>query len=256
MLEKSKLIGKGKSKDIYETPDGNVIFHYTDRVTAFDGLKADEFSQKGEITCKLSAFWFDFFRNEGIANHFIELLESNMMLVEKMDILPVEVICRNYLTGSLLKRFKAGEEELPGMKGEEGEAFPAPRVEFTTKFEKVDRPITIEEIVEEQKWMSPEEVKTLEDMTLGINQLMSDYLAAKGIILVDFKIEFGKDKHGIIMLADEVGTPDVCRFWVKEEFDKGNIVRLDKDVFRRDEANLTDTYSYLYNLLMGSKCEE
>ncbi len=251
MFKNAKLIGKGKAKDIYETRDGDIIFHYTDRVTAFDGLKKAEFLDKGRITCELAAFWFDYLRNEGIENHFIELEGSEAMLVEKVEILPVEVICRNYLTGSLLKRFNKGEAELPGMKGEEGEAFPEPRVEFTTKFEKVDRPVTKEEILEDKKWMTPEELSILEEMTLQINSLMGEYLKDKGIILVDFKIEFGKDKMGQIMLADEVGTPDVCRFWLRKEFENGEIVRLDKDVFRRGDGDLTNVYSVLYDLLRG-----
>jgi len=247
------LIGKGKAKDIYETPDGNLIFHYTDRVTAFDGEKADEFREKGHITCELAAFWFDYLRNEGIDNHFIELVRSDAMMVEKLTILPVEVICRNHLTGSLLKRFQRGEVTLPeGMKGEEGERFPGGFVEYTTKFEEWDRPVTREEVVVEKAWMAEEEMNTIEEMTQKINELMRDYLDSKGIILVDFKLEFGKDGDGVIKLADEVGTPDVCRFWLKEEFEKGNIVRLDKDVFRREEGDLTDAYSYIYDLVKGA----
>ena len=249
---KGTLIGKGKAKDIYETPDGHLIFHYTDRVTAFDGVKADEFEEKGYITCELAAFWFDYLRNEGIDNHFVELVRSDAMMVEKLEILPVEVICRNYLTGSLLKRFKAAEVTLPeGMSGEEGEKFPEGLIEYTTKFEETDRPVTREEILEEKGWMSAKELEIIEEMTRKINMLMGDYLSSKGIILVDFKIEFGRDNDGTIKLADEVGTPDVCRFWLKDEFEKGNIVRLDKDVFRREEGDLTDAYSYIYNLVKG-----
>ncbi|HID71220.1 MAG TPA: phosphoribosylaminoimidazolesuccinocarboxamide synthase [Thermoplasmata archaeon] len=253
MFEKAKLIGKGKVKDIYETEDGNIIFHYTDRVTAFDGLKADVFVEKGRLTCELAAFWFDYLRNEGIENHFIDLVKPDAMMVEKLQILPIEVICRNFLTGTLLKRFKKGEVSLPqGMKGEEGEPFPeGGYIEFTTKFEERDRPVSRKEILEEKKWLSVEELNEVEEITRKVNTIMSDYLDSKGIILVDFKLEFGKDKNGKIKLADEVGTPDVCRFWLKEEFEKGKIVRLDKDVFRREDGNLIDAYSYIYNLIKG-----
>ncbi len=102
--ENATLIGQGTAKDIYKTDDGKILFDYTTRVTAFDGEKKAEFEHKGEVCCRLSAFWFDFFRNEGIDNHFLELVSSTVMMVEPVDILPVEVICRNFLTGSLWKR--------------------------------------------------------------------------------------------------------------------------------------------------------
>jgi len=168
----------------------------------------------------------------------------------KVDILPVEVILRNYLTGSLWKRYNEGTAPLPpDTKEEEGAEIPGGYVEFTTKFEKVDRPVTRDE-VRENGWMTGKEIEFLEETTRNINAHMRDYLQDKGILLVDFKVEYGK-RDEKILLADEVGTPDVCRFWDLQEFRKGNIVRMDKDVFRKGIGDLGDTYLFIYEKITG-----
>ncbi len=247
-----KLIDKGKAKDIYETDDHEILFYYTKRVTAFDGLKKGEFSNKGRVCCRLSEFWFKRFQEEGIPTAFLECMDDHRMIQQKVEILPVEVILRNYLTGSLWKRYNKGTAPLPpGTEEREGAMIPGGYVEFTTKFEEIDRPITRAEVLD-NGWMTREEMGIIEDTTRRINSLMRYYLEERGILLVDFKIEYGK-RDGKILLADEVGTPDVCRFWDLEEFKKGNIVRLDKDVFRRGTGDLDDTYLTIYNKITGEK---
>jgi len=271
--ENARLIGQGKAKDIYQTAEGNILFDYTPRVTAFDGEKKAEFEHKGEVCCRLSAFWFDIFRNEGIDNHFLELVSPTVMMVEPVEILPVEVICRNFLTGSLWKRYNKGEAPLPpDTEAREGAAIPGGYVAYTTKFEATDRPVTKEEILE-NGWMSEEDMDFLESVTREINDCMKEYLDHKGIVLADFKVEYGRRKTrgngdagedgsndsgegGEIILADEVGTPDVCRFWDKEAFEKGEIVRMDKDVFRRGEGNLDDVYLMIYRKIVGQDLHE
>lgn len=246
-----KLIGKGKAKDIYETEDNEILFDYTERVTAFDGLKKAEFSNKGKVCCRLSRFWFERFQKENIATAYLECPDDHRMKQKKVEILPVEVILRNFLTGSLWKRYNEGTAPLPpGTKEEEGAEIPGGYVEFTTKFEKVDRPVTRDE-VRENGWMTDIEIQHLEDTTRKINEHMRTYLEEKGVLLVDFKVEYGK-RDGIILLADEVGTPDVCRFWDLNEFRKGNIVRLDKDVFRKGTADLDDTYVTIFKRITGT----
>jgi phosphoribosylaminoimidazole-succinocarboxamide synthase len=245
-----KLIGKGKAKDIYETEDNEILFDYTERVTAFDGLKKANFATKGIVCCRLSQFWFSRFADAGIQHAFIGCPSDHEMKQKKVEILPVEVILRNYLTGSLWKRFNEGAAQLPeGTEEKEGAVIPGGYVEFTTKFEAVDRPITREE-VKENGWMTAEEITYLEDTTRKVNAHLRSYLEEKGILLVDFKIEYGR-RDGVILLADEVGTPDVCRFWDLEEFKKGNIVRLDKDVFRKGTADLGDTYNEIFERITG-----
>ena len=245
-----KLIGKGKAKDIYETDDGEILFDYTERVTAFDGLKKAEFTNKGIICCRLSAFWFERLEKEGIPTAFMECPSDHTMKQRRVEILPVEVILRNFLTGSLWKRYNEGTAPLPeGTETREGAPIPDGYVEFTTKFEAIDRPLTRDEILG-NGWMSGDELRILEDTTRKINAHIRAYLEPKGILLVDFKIEYGK-RDGVILLADEVGTPDVCRFWDLHEFHKGNIVRLDKDVFRKGTSDLGTTYNQIYERITG-----
>lgn len=240
-----KFIGKGKAKDIYETDEGNIVFDYTERVTAFDGLKKAEFSNKGVVCCKLSEFWFKRFHELGIPTAFVTCPSDHQMEQLKVTILPVEVILRNYLTGSLWKRYNEGTAPLPpGTEEKEGAEIPGGYVEYTTKHEEFDRPVTRDEVMSND-WMTQDEMDFIEEVTRKINEHMRVYLEERNILLVDFKIEFGK-RDGKIILADEVGTPDVCRFWNLEEFKKGNIVRWDKDVFRKGTADLGDTYSYIY----------
>ncbi len=252
-MDDAKYIGRGKAKDIYRRPNGDIVFVFTDRVTAFDGIKKAEYKDKGAICCKLSCFWFEKLQAEGIKTHFKEYVPPNMLVAEDVSILPVEVIARNFLYGSLWKRYKKGEVDIssdfiasPDEK-REGMPFAKSYVEFTTKFEKVDRPITEEELVE-KGWMTASEIEYLKMETIKVGELMSLYLSQKGIILADFKLEYGRCKDcGEIILADEVGTPDGCRFWDKEAYERrGEILSLDKDVFRQEKGDLSEVYRAVY----------
>ena len=256
-MNEAKYIGRGKAKDIYRRPNGDIVFVFTDRVTAFDGVKKAEYNDKGAICCKLSCFWFEKLQAEGIKTHFKEYVPPNMLVAEDMSILPVEVIARNFLYGSLWKRYKKGEVDISSdfiaSQGEKREGMPLAKcyVEFTTKFEKVDRPITEEELVE-KGWMTASEIEYLKMETIKVGELMSTYLRQKGIILADFKLEYGRSKvSGNILLADEVGTPDGCRFWDKDAYDKrGEILSLDKDVFRQEKGDLSEVYRAVYKRIV------
>lgn len=250
-MKDAKYIRSGKAKDIYRRPDGNIVFVFTDRVTAFDGKKKASFKNKGELCCKLSCFWFDVLEAEGIKTHFKEYVPPNELVAEEVSLLPVEVIARNFLYGSLWRRYKKGEVDISsdffvqeGAKElEEGAPLAKSFLEFTTKFESVDRPITEDEIIE-NAWMDKGEIEHIKRETIRIGDIMASYLTQKGIILADFKLEFGKSKEeGDIILADEVGTPDVCRFWDKEAYESsGEIISFDKDVFREGKGDLSEVY--------------
>ncbi|MBA7520972.1 Phosphoribosylaminoimidazole-succinocarboxamide synthase [subsurface metagenome] len=245
-MENAKFIRSGKAKDIYLRPDGDIIFLFTDRVTAFDGIKKADYQGKGEACCKLSCFWFEKLQAEGIKTHFKDCMPPNMLVAEEVSILPVEVIARNFLYGSLWKRYKKGEIDIGSLVQEEKrEGMPLTKsfLEFTTKFESVDRPITEEEIIE-NGWMDRSEIEYIKTETIKIGDIMASYLVQRGIILADFKLEYGRSKEsGDIILADEVGTPDVCRFWDKEAHEqRGEILSLDKDVFREGKGNLSAVY--------------
>ncbi|MCK4476173.1 MAG: phosphoribosylaminoimidazolesuccinocarboxamide synthase [Methanophagales archaeon] len=247
-MNEAKYIRSGKAKDIYRRPNGDIVFVFTDRVTAFDGRKKASFKNKGEICCKLSCFWFELLQAEGIKTHFKEYVPQNELVAEEVSLLPVEVIARNFLYGSLWKRYEKGEVDISGdffVQEEKREGMPLTKsfLEFTTKFESVDRPITEEEIIE-RGWMDRGEIEHIKRETRRIGGIMKSYLTQRGIILADFKLEYGRSKEGEgIILADEVGTPDVCRFWDKETYEKrGEIISLDKDVFREGKGDLSEVY--------------
>ena len=243
---KNVYISSGKAKDIYETPDSNLLFEFTDRVTAFDGKKKAEYQQKGEITCQLAEYWFNILEEEGIPTHYISCPTPTSMLVKHLDIVPVEVIWRNYAAGSLLRRYEAGDVKLPeGVEPEEGAPIPGGMIEFTTKFEEVDRPVDRGEILS-HGWMNELEIKHITDMTRRINIILSRELYDTGIILADFKVEYGRTKNGEIILADEAGTPDGCRFWDRAEYECGVIKSLDKDVFRKGTGDISVVYGELF----------
>ncbi len=245
-------ISSGKAKDIYETSDNNLVFEFTDRVTAFDGKKKAEYQQKGEITCRLAEYWFRIMEEEGIPTHYISCPTPSSMLVRRLDIVPVEVIWRNYVAGSLLRRYEAGEVKLPeGVVPKEGAPIPGGMIEFTTKFEAVDRPVDLKEIIF-NGWLNEEEIEYITNLTEKINTILSRELYNSGIILGDFKVEYGRTTNREILLADEVGTPDGCRFWDSEEFEKGVIKSLDKDVFRKGKGDLGLVYVELFKRMQNS----
>jgi len=248
-----KYLVSGKAKDIFKKSNGDLIFEFTDRVTAFDGKKKAEYTQKGEITCRVAEYWFRILEEEGIPTHYITCETPTRMLVHHLNIIPVEVIWRNFVAGSLIKRYRAGEVVLPyGVEPEEGASIPDGMIEFTTKFEVVDRPVGKEEILS-NGWMSEQEIEYITNITRRINNILSSKLKEAGLILADFKVEYGRNPKNEIILADEVGTPDGCRFWDKAEYDKGNIKSLDKDVFRKDSGDLNAVYVELFER-MQQRC--
>jgi phosphoribosylaminoimidazole-succinocarboxamide synthase len=239
----------GKSKDVIRK-DGKTFFEFTDRITAFDGLKKDEYPDKGEVCCRLSAYWFEILEKEGIPTHFRAFVPPNVMEVEYLEIIPIEVIWRNFVAGSLLKRYEGGETPPSGIEPRLGAKIPGGICEFTTKFEEIDRSIDEQEILD-NRWLTREELDSIRESTRRVNDIMSTHLLEKGIILADFKIEFGKNLAGEILLADEVGTPDGCRFWDAGSHGKGRIESLDKDVYRYEKGSLSDAYATIMRRICG-----
>ncbi|MDF2955832.1 phosphoribosylaminoimidazolesuccinocarboxamide synthase [Candidatus Alkanophaga liquidiphilum] len=246
-----ELLRVGKAKDVYLDDAGDVVFVFTDRVTAFDGQKKAEFLKKGEVCCRLSCFWFKKLEAAGVKTHFKRFVPPNRLVAERLEIIPVEVLCRNHLYGSLWRRYDRGELNLGSSRLRKGEQLEKPFVEFTTKFEEVDRPIKESEILE-RRWLTDDELELIKKTTLHVNNVMSGFLRERGIILADFKLEFGRNNKREILLADEVGTPDVCRFWDATAYERGEIVSLDKDVFREDKGDLSEVYLEVYKRICGS----
>ncbi len=228
-----RFLRSGKVKDLYDAGDGRILVVFTDRLSAFDVLLADEVPHKGEVLCRLSAHGFSNCMERCIATHMLDIPDPEKMLVRKLDVVPVEVIGRNYVYGSYWKRHREGLVKLP--KGTEpilAAKLTEPVIEFTTKFELKDRPVEEREILD-KGWLTVEELDHVKRVALIINELMLKDCERAGFILADFKLEFGKDVENRIYLIDEVETPDTCRFWDAYQYRLGRHQEsFDKQVVR------------------------
>ncbi|MFV8190704.1 phosphoribosylaminoimidazolesuccinocarboxamide synthase [Streptococcus hyovaginalis] len=234
---KRELIYSGKAKDIYSTDDDNVIISvYKDQATMLNGARKEEVKGKGILNNRISSFIFDKLNATGVATHFIEQLSDTEQLNKKVDIIPLEVVLRNITAGSFSKRFGV----------EEGIELATPIVEFYYKNDDLDDPFINDEHVAFLDLASAEDLAYIKAETRKINDFLKDLFAQTGLRLVDFKLEFGYDKDGHILLADEF-SPDNCRLWDAE----GN--HLDKDVFRRNLGSLTDVYELVLAKLQEVK---
>lgn len=234
---KRELIYSGKAKDIYSTDDDNVIISvYKDQATMLNGARKEEVKGKGILNNRISSFIFEKLNAAGVATHFIEQLSDTEQLNKKVDIIPLEVVLRNITAGSFSKRFGV----------EEGIELATPIVEFYYKNDDLDDPFINDEHVAFLDLASAEDLAYIKAETRKINDFLKDLFAQIGLRLVDFKLEFGYDKDGHILLADEF-SPDNCRLWDAE----GN--HLDKDVFRRNLGSLTDAYELVLAKLQEVK---
>ena len=221
-----KVITKGKVKTVYDTGDGNAIIEFHDDITAGDGAKKESKTGKGGINAQISARLLSLLSDAGIETHFIELMEPNKILVKKVNIILVEVILRNIATGSLLKRypFKAGTE------------FQTPIVEFGYKNDEYHDPMLNTDIALALDLCTKEDLDIMKEKALRVNEVLKKFFMDRGIVLVDFKLEFGKTPDGKIILADEI-SPDTCRFWEKDTMEI-----MDKDRFRNDMGGVLEFY--------------
>jgi len=210
-----RLLKQGKVKDIYEVDDNTLLFHFTNRVSAFDVVLPSEIPFKGEVLCRMTGFWFKFI---DYPNHMIDLILPDKMLVKRLKIIPVEFVVRGYLYGSLYERVLRGEAQVP-IEPILAAKLPEPILDPTTKFEAKDRPVTRDEIVF-RGWLSLNEYDVLEDVCIRIYQSMASRAEEKGFILADLKLEFGHDRDGRILLADSIG-PDEFRLWLKSAYKPG-----------------------------------
>ncbi|MBI4168103.1 MAG: phosphoribosylaminoimidazolesuccinocarboxamide synthase [Candidatus Aenigmarchaeota archaeon] len=209
------LIHQGKVRNVYDVGMGMLWLESTDRISAFDIVLADTIPRKGEVLNDVSAHHLRMAEQGGIKTHYVDRVGKNTMLVYKLDMIPVEVIVRGYLYGSAWDRYKKGEFRLPaGTEPRKGARFSTPMVEFTTKLEASDRPVTIDEILR-NGWMTTEELRYVTDAALHVHQLVAEGAALGGILLADEKLEFGRNAQlaKVPILGDEVGTPDSSRFW-------------------------------------------
>lgn len=239
-MEKKKFLYEGKAKKIYETDDANLcIIEYKNSLTAFNALKKDSIEGKGELNNLISSSLFELLTEKGIPTHFVERVDNIHQIVKKVAIVPIEVVVRNITTGSLCKRLGV----------EEGKVLPRPLVELYLKDDALGDPLITEDHAVLFGWSTEEQLLKIKEITLKVNSVLSEYFAGLGIILVDFKLEFGVDAEGRLILADEV-SPDTCRFW-----DRDTKNRLDKDRFRKDLGDVLGAYQEIWRRISSGKEE-
>lgn len=236
MMEKTVQLYEGKAKKVYATNDERYcIVDYKDDATAFNGLKKGTIEGKGAINNRVTNFLMQLLEKNGIPTHFVEELSDRETVVKKVTIVPLEVIVRNIAAGSLSKRLG-----LP-----EGTKLGSTVLEYCYKNDDLGDPMINEYHILAMNFATKEEIDKIAAYSLKINQILSDYLKDLNIELIDFKLEFGKDAEGNLMLADEI-SPDTCRFW-----DSVSGEKLDKDRFRRDMGGVEDAYKEVIKRLMG-----
>lgn len=235
-MEKGQLLYEGKAKRLYATDEQGILWvEYKDSATAFNGEKKADIAGKGKLNNKITSLLFEKLKEAGIESHFVKQLSDQEQLVREVSIIPIEVVVRNIVAGSMAKRLGI----------EEGTQLERPVVEFYYKDDVLGDPIITEDHIQLLGLAAPQEVQELREKALKVNEVLIGFFKEVGVDLVDFKIEFGRDKDGSILLADEI-SPDTCRLWDSETKQK-----LDKDVFRRDLGNLTDAYGLILAKLGG-----
>ena len=238
-MEKGALLYEGKAKRIYETNDPELLWiEYKDSATAFDGKKKAEIEGKGRLNNLISSIIFTKLQERGIDSHFVRQLSETEQLVKRVEIIPLETVVRNYAAGSISKRLRIPE----------GEKLRRPIVEFYYKSDALGDPLLTEDHIEILDLASPDEVELLKTKALEVNKVLTELFAELGVKLIDFKLEFGRDSQGNVLLADEI-SPDTCRLWDMETNEK-----LDKDVFRRDLGSLTEAYEAILARLGVQSC--
>jgi len=226
----------GKAKEVWSTDDPDrVVLRFKDSATAFNGVKKAEIDGKGALNAKMTVELFARVQERGVRTHLIEVLSPTDLLCHRVEIVPVEVVVRSVVAGSFAKRY--------GL--EEGAQLSAPLVELFHKSDALDDPLVNDDAAVELGWARPWEIACMKEQALLIHEVLAEFWAGHGIQLVDAKYEFGR-WDGRIVLADEL-TPDGCRLW-----ELGTGRKLDKDVFRRDLADLGDTYRELHQRVFGS----
>ena len=225
-MEKRQELVAGKAKSVYKTDDDDfVILSFRDDTSAFDGEKIEKLSRKGEINNKFNAFIMEYLEQAGIPTHFERLLNANEALVKSMDMMPVECVIRNVAAGSLCRRLGV----------EDGLELNPPVFEFFLKNDALHDPMINEYHIETFGWAEPEHVIKMKALTFEVNKSLKKLFSDAGMILVDYKLEFGLFK-GEVVLGDEF-SPDGCRLWDAETRKK-----LDKDRFRQGLGGVIEAY--------------
>ena len=236
-MQAQKVIYEGKGKKLFDTENpSEVIAEFKDDLTAFNAQKRGNEKGKGALNCQISTELFKLLENAGIATHFIKRLGEDQMLCKRVKIIPIEVVTRNIATGSLTKRLRVAE----------GTPINPALVEFYYKDDALEDPlINDDHALLLQCVAKREELEFLRKKAREINTILREFFDSRGLNLVDFKLEFGKDSEGNILLADEI-SPDSCRFWDKKTNEK-----LDKDRFRQDLGSVKVAYEEVLRRILS-----
>ena len=230
-MARRKKVYEGKAKILYEGPEpGTLVQYFKDDATAFNAQKKDVIDGKGVLNNRLSEFFMKGLAQIGVPTHFLKRLNMREQLIRSVEIIPLEVIVRNFAAGTMSQRLGLTE----------GTALPRPIVEFCLKDDSLGDPLVSEEHIIAFGWASQQDLDDMVALALRVNDFMSGCMMAVGIKLVDFKIEIGRvweNDYQRLVVADEI-SPDSCRLWDIETGQK-----LDKDVFRRDLGSLADAYT-------------
>ena len=234
---KIKQIYEGKAKKLFTLKGlpGFLLQEFKDDATAFNAQKRGSILNKGIINCELTDFIFKYLEKAGVKTHLIEKISDNEMIITRLKIVPIEVVVRNIAAGSLLKKTIL----------KEGQVLKNPIVEFYYKDDALGDPMINDSHALAMKIATKEELKTLRKKALKINSKMKPFFLKRGLKLVDFKLEFGKNSKGKILLGDEI-TPDTCRLW-----DAKTNMKLDKDRFRFDLGGVNEAYAEVRKRITG-----
>ena len=231
---KGNLLYEGKAKSVFETDNPNeLLVYFKDDATAGNGAKHGTIKDKGILNNKISTFFFKQLKDRGVKSHFIEAVGAREMLVRKLDMIKLEIIVRNIVAGSLVKRLGLAE----------GTPLAVPVIEYDYKSDELGDPMLNRWHIMALNLATIDEMNIIEHMSLAANAIMRELLKAKSVDLIDFKLEFGRTPDGEILLADEI-SPDNCRFWDTETHEK-----LDKDRFRQDLGGVEEAYQEILNRL-------
>ncbi len=238
-MEKRELLYEGKAKRLFFSDDENLLIaEFKDDLTAFNAEKKGSESGKGALNANISANLFKLLEENGIKTHLVKTIDDNHQLIKKVDIILIEVVVRNIATGSLTKRL--------GIK--DGTELPSTLVEFYYKDDDLGDPLINDEhcmllnLVDDKQ-----KLEVLKEKGRKINTILKEFFAKRRLNLVDFKVEFGIDKNGEILLSDEI-SPDSCRFWDMDTNEK-----LDKDRFRQNLGNVKVAYEEVLKRILEEK---
>lgn len=225
-MERREELYRGKAKSVYSTDDPDLfVMHFRNDTSAFDGAKVEQLEDKGRVNNLFNAFIMEKLAAAGVHSHFVKLLGDNDALVRRLDMIPVECVVRNVAAGSMCKRLGV----------EEGRELLPPTFEFFYKSDALHDPMVNDYHILSLGWASAEQIAAMKDLTFRVNAVLRELFDAAGMILVDYKLEFGMFK-GELMLGDEF-SPDGCRIW-----DKATRKKMDKDRFRQDLGNVIEAY--------------